>query len=75
MKAEEHDVQDADKTDLNQLNFTPIDARHLSSYPLISHRVTKLLRASKNHIHASKDMLIILVRRVPNPYFSHMTFY
>jgi hypothetical protein len=65
MKAEEHDVEDVDKTDLDrtkQLNFTPIDARHLSSYPLISQRVIKLLRASKNHMHASKDMLMILVR-------------
>ena len=63
MKAEEHDVEDADRTDLEtkQLNFTPIDARHLSSYPLISQRVVKLLRASKNHMHASKDMLMILV--------------
>lgn len=59
-----HDVEGADRTDLdqtNQLNFTPIDARHLSSYPLISRRVVKLLRSSKNHIHASKDMLVILV--------------
>lgn len=64
MKTEDHDVKDADMTDLNQtkqLNFTPIDARHLSSYPLISQRVIKLLLASKNHMHASKDMLMILV--------------
>ncbi|PPQ63697.1 hypothetical protein CVT24_004277 [Panaeolus cyanescens] len=43
-----------------QLNFTPIDARHLSSLPLISSRVIKLLKASKNHIHASNNMLITL---------------
>lgn len=43
------------------LKFTPIDARHLSSLPLISARVVKLLKASKNFIHASNNMLITLV--------------
>lgn len=42
------------------LKFTPIDARHLSSLPLISARVVKLLKASKNFIHASNNMLITL---------------
>lgn len=43
------------------LKFTPIDARYLSSLPLISARVVKLLKASKNFIHASNNMLITLV--------------
>ncbi|KAF8167796.1 hypothetical protein B0H34DRAFT_644725 [Crassisporium funariophilum] len=46
--------------DTHALHFTPIDARHLSSLPLISARVVRLLQASKNHIHASNNMLIIL---------------
>lgn len=54
--------EDADIEDPNSLNFTPIDARHLSSLPLISGRVIRLLKASKNHIHASNNMLITLVR-------------
>jgi oxalate---CoA ligase len=55
-------VEDEDTQDLQPLTFTPIDARHLSSLPLISARVVRLLKASKNHIHASNNMLITLVR-------------
>lgn len=44
------------------LGFTPIDARHLSSLPLVKARVVKLLKASKNNIHESNNMLITLVR-------------
>lgn len=54
--------EDFDVEDPNSLNFTPIDARHLSSLPLISGRVIRLLKASKNHMHASNNMLITLVR-------------
>ncbi|KAF9455017.1 hypothetical protein P691DRAFT_691292 [Macrolepiota fuliginosa MF-IS2] len=42
------------------LDFTPIDARHLSSLPLVKSRVVKLLKASKNYIHESNNMLITL---------------
>ncbi|KAF8912964.1 hypothetical protein CPB84DRAFT_1670756 [Gymnopilus junonius] len=52
--------EDDDIEDPESLNFTPIDARHLSSLPLISGRVIKLLKASKNHMHASNNMLITL---------------
>lgn len=81
MKAEEYDLEDADQPDLDQvkqLNFTPIDARHLSSYPLISQRVIKLLRTSKNYMHASNDLLVILVLKLNSYGFSnflHMPFY
>ena len=67
---EENVIEVADTTELeqsNQLMFTSIDARHLSSYPLISQRVIKLLQASKNHMHASKDMLVVLVRHCSYP--------
>ncbi|KAH0590291.1 hypothetical protein H2248_000453 [Termitomyces sp. 'cryptogamus'] len=47
-------------TDPQTLDFTPIDARHLSSLPLIRGRVVKLLKASKNQMHASNNMLITL---------------
>ncbi|KAG6837874.1 hypothetical protein H0H93_013027 [Arthromyces matolae] len=47
-------------TDIQSLDFTPIDARHLSSLPLIRGRVVKLLKASKNQMHASNNMLITL---------------
>ncbi|KAG6891070.1 hypothetical protein C0995_014159 [Termitomyces sp. Mi166 len=46
--------------DVQSLDFTPIDARHLSSLPLIRGRVVKLLKASKNQMHASNNMLITL---------------
>lgn len=49
-------------TDLKSMEFTPIDARHLSSLPLIRARVVKLLNASRNHMHAANNMLITLVR-------------
>ena len=55
-------VENEDLQGSQSLTFTPIDARHLSSLPLISARVVKLLKASKNHIHASNNMLITLVR-------------
>ena len=55
-------VEDEDIQGSQSLTFTPIDARHLSSLPLISARVVRLLKASKNHIHASNNMLITLVR-------------
>jgi len=62
-KNEANDDEDQNSLEEHKLlNFTPIDARHLSSYPLISRRVIRLLQASKNCIHASKDMLIKLVR-------------
>lgn len=54
--------EDLDIEDPSSLNFTPIDARHLSSLPLVSARVIRLLKASKNHMHASNNMLITLVR-------------
>lgn len=53
--------EDSDTEDSDSLNFTPIDARHLSSLPLISARIIRLLKASKNHIHASNNMLITIV--------------
>ncbi|KAF7340022.1 B-block-TFIIIC domain-containing protein [Mycena venus] len=42
------------------LHFTPIDARHLSSMPLVKGRIIKLLKASKNLMHASNNMLIAI---------------
>ncbi|KAF9056480.1 hypothetical protein BJ165DRAFT_1433822 [Panaeolus papilionaceus] len=59
LEDEEKDEEDG-LSHHEHLNFTPIDARHLSSLPLISSRVIKLLKASKNHIHASNNMLITL---------------
>ncbi|KAH9486640.1 Transcription factor tau subunit sfc3 [Psilocybe cubensis] len=55
LKEEDEEIEDP-----AALNFTPIDARHLSSLPLISGRVIRLLKASKNHMHASNNMLITL---------------
>ncbi|KAF7320177.1 B-block-TFIIIC domain-containing protein [Mycena kentingensis (nom. inval.)] len=40
--------------------FTPIDARHLSSLPLLKARVIKLLKISKNQMHASHNMLLAI---------------
>ncbi|KAJ7693612.1 hypothetical protein B0H17DRAFT_1059213 [Mycena rosella] len=56
------DVQDEEESVLEAraLNFSPIDARHLSSMPLVKARVIKLLKASKNFMHASSNMLIAI---------------
>jgi len=71
-KAEEEDkiaceiiaepLEEESMTEKPALDFTPIDARHLSSLPLVRSRVAKLLKASKNYIHESNNMLITIVR-------------
>lgn len=54
-------AEEATPQTLADLGFTPIDARHLSSLPLIQGRVMKLLKASHNHIHAANNMLLKIV--------------
>ncbi|KAF8559362.1 hypothetical protein OG21DRAFT_1594769 [Imleria badia] len=44
----------------SQILFDPIDSRHLSSLPLVKNRIIKLLKASKNHIHQSNNLLITI---------------
>jgi hypothetical protein len=67
-KAEFPDEEEDGNTDIQSLDFTPIDARHLSSLPLIRARVVKLLKASRNQMHASNNMLITLVCPRNNAY-------
>ncbi|TFK30753.1 hypothetical protein FA15DRAFT_580399 [Coprinopsis marcescibilis] len=60
-KQEGDDVDDDDElSSIPSLDFTQIDSRHLSSLPLVKARVIKLLKASKNSIHASNNMLLTL---------------
>ena len=40
--------------------FPPIDARHLSSLPLVSARIVKLLKMSKNNMHAANNIILKL---------------
>jgi hypothetical protein len=47
-----------------ELDFEPVDSRHLSSLPLIKNRIVKLLKASQNNIHASNNLIITIVGRV-----------
>jgi hypothetical protein len=49
---------------LSSLKFDSMDARHLSSLPLLRARVVKLLKASKNYIHESNNMLLRLVSKM-----------
>lgn len=42
-------------------SFDPIDARHMSSLPLVRSRVIKLLKASHNNLHTSQNMLTAIV--------------
>ncbi|KAH7883860.1 hypothetical protein F5I97DRAFT_1606658 [Phlebopus sp. FC_14] len=43
-----------------QAVFDPIDSRHLSSLPLVKNRIIKLLKASKNYMHASNNLLMTI---------------
>ncbi|KAG2370198.1 hypothetical protein BDR07DRAFT_1386752 [Suillus spraguei] len=43
-----------------ELDFEPVDSRHLSSLPLIKKRIVKLLKASQNNIHASNNLIITI---------------
>jgi hypothetical protein len=47
-----------------ELDFEPVDSRHLSSLPLIKNRIVKLLKASQNNIHASNNLIITIVGHV-----------
>lgn len=49
----------------SQILFDPIDSRHLSSLALVKNRIIKLLKASKNHIHQSNNLLMTIVRQSP----------
>ncbi|KAK0478540.1 hypothetical protein IW261DRAFT_1551813 [Armillaria novae-zelandiae] len=56
------DAADEDNVspEVRALNFTPIDARHLSSLPLIRARVLNLLKVSKNQIHPANNLIITI---------------
>jgi oxalate---CoA ligase len=41
--------------------FSPIDARHLSSLPLVKGRIIRLLKRSKNQMHAAQNLLVTIV--------------
>ncbi|TFK57634.1 hypothetical protein OE88DRAFT_1620407 [Heliocybe sulcata] len=43
---------------LNQIEFDPIDARHLSSLPLVRARIVKLLKSCKNNMHVSQNLIL-----------------
>ncbi|KAJ7293167.1 hypothetical protein C8J57DRAFT_1268269 [Mycena rebaudengoi] len=53
-------AEEGDLVDSKGLDFSPIDARHLSSLPLVKARVIKLLKASKNFMHVSNNMIIAI---------------
>ncbi|KAF9073871.1 hypothetical protein BDP27DRAFT_1318300 [Rhodocollybia butyracea] len=57
---EAQNQEEEESADVASLGFTPIDARHLSSLPLVRGRVVKLLKASTNHIHVSNNMLVTI---------------
>ncbi|KAF8649735.1 hypothetical protein AX16_005506 [Volvariella volvacea WC 439] len=57
---EPNELEDENTITTQPLDFTPIDARHLSSLPLVRARVIKLLKASKSHIHASQNMIVTI---------------
>ncbi|KAI0080022.1 hypothetical protein K474DRAFT_383634 [Panus rudis PR-1116 ss-1] len=42
------------------LNFTPIDMRHLSSLPLVRSRIVKLLKNSPHYMHTTHNLLVTL---------------
>ncbi|KZT22146.1 hypothetical protein NEOLEDRAFT_1138493 [Neolentinus lepideus HHB14362 ss-1] len=42
----------------SEVHFDPIDARHLSSLPLVKARIVKLLKACKNNMHVSQNLIL-----------------
>ncbi|KAJ7593112.1 hypothetical protein C8J56DRAFT_1013301 [Mycena floridula] len=59
--------------DVRPLGFTPIDVRHLSSVPLLRGRIIRLLKASRNQMHPTYNLL--LVRGCLNPSKSDRRFF
>ncbi|ESK95510.1 hypothetical protein Moror_12696 [Moniliophthora roreri MCA 2997] len=55
-----NEAEDEEQTSTVKLDFPPIDSRHLSSLPLVRARVIKLLKASKNNMHAAGNMIVTL---------------
>lgn len=45
------------------LDFEPVDSRHMSSLQLIKNRIVKLLKASQNNIHPSNNLIVTIVGR------------
>lgn len=58
--AEESDIEEAQQ-EAKKHHFDPIDARFLSSAPLVRSRVIKLLKHSQNQIHVYKNTLLAIV--------------
>ncbi|KAJ8595660.1 hypothetical protein M405DRAFT_929396 [Rhizopogon salebrosus TDB-379] len=42
------------------LNFEPVDSRHMSSLQLIKNRIVKLLKASQSNIHPSNNLIVTI---------------
>jgi hypothetical protein len=52
-------------TPMTSMKFDPMDARHLSSLPLVRARIIKLLKGSRNHMHPCNNILLTLVFDLP----------
>lgn len=63
------DVQGGESSSL-RVQFDPMDARHLSSLPLVRARIIKLLMASDNRIHPAQNLLVTIVCL---PYLYHLS--
>jgi transcription factor C subunit 3 len=63
-QSESEDEHGEEDDEPSAVDFEPIDARHLSSLPLVRARVIKLLKGSKNHMHVCNNMLLTIVRLV-----------
>ena len=58
----EIDQEEAADEEPNKVKFDPIDSRYLSSAPLVRGRIIKLLKSTKNNIHAYTNLLLAIVR-------------
>ncbi|KAI0274891.1 hypothetical protein BC834DRAFT_850125 [Gloeopeniophorella convolvens] len=58
--AEDESAVSAQDPSRAPIQFDPIDARHLSSLPLIRSRIVKLLKNSKSHTHPSQNLLVTI---------------
>ncbi|THH21010.1 hypothetical protein EW146_g465 [Bondarzewia mesenterica] len=52
---------DVEESASSGIQFEPMEARHLSSLPLVRARIVKLLMSSKDQIHPSQNLLVTIV--------------
>lgn len=59
----DEDLDQEETKPLAPVHFDPIDARHLSSMPVLRSRLTKLLKNCPHYMHTSNNLILKIVSR------------